>query len=428
MQQRVRKSHTLEGEIAVPGDKSISHRAVLLNSIASGRAKISSFSPSADFLSMISCVKALGVEVEREGSALIVSGEGCLTEPKDVLYAGNSATTLRLLTGLLSAQPFLSVITGDESLRSRPVDRVIQPLRLMGAQVWGREHDSRPPVVIKGGELHGIQYQLPVASAQVKSAILLAALWAQGDTIIEEPAPSRDHTERMLKAMGVKIEVAGRRITISPSSHFLSPSDIHVPGDISSAAFWLVAAAIHPHAEVRILNTGINPSRSGIIEVLKAMGAEVGIENQREESGEPVADILVKSSSLVGTHIEGELIPKVIDEIPVLAVAASVAEGTTVIRDAQELRVKESDRIATTVKELSKLGAEIEELPDGMIIHGVKQLRGAECESHHDHRLAMALGVAALVAEGETSIHDAEAVDFSYPGFWHDLEQLSTSR
>jgi 3-phosphoshikimate 1-carboxyvinyltransferase len=425
MEQKVRQSRALRGEVVPPGDKSISHRAAILNGIAFGRGMVNNFSPSADFLSTISCLRALGVEIEDQGTSVAVFGKGMggLTESRDVLDAGNSGTTMRLLTGLLSAQPFLSIITGDQSLRSRPMDRLIRPLRLMGADIWGRDRGSRAPLAIKGGQLHGIQYQLPIASAQVKSAILLAGLFAQGDTTIEEPAFSRDHTERLLKAMGGEIEVEGRRITISPSS--LSAIDLHIPGDLSSAAFWLVAGAIHPHAEIKIRDVGVNPKRSGIIDVLKAMGADLRVENERVEGGEPIADISIRSSSLVATHVAGEIVPRLIDEIPVLAVAACVAEGTTVIRDAQELRVKEADRIATTAKELSKFGAEIEELPDGMVIQGGKRLRGAECYSHQDHRLAMSLGVAALVAEGETVIHGAEAVNFSDPGFWHDLARLS---
>jgi 3-phosphoshikimate 1-carboxyvinyltransferase len=425
MEQKVRQSQALRGEVVPPGDKSISHRAAILNGISFGTGRIDNFSPSADCLSTVSCLRALGVEIEDQGISLAVFGKGVggLTEPYDVLDAGNSGTTMRLLAGLLSAQSFLSIITGDQSLRSRPMDRLIQPLRLMGADIWGREHGSRAPLVIKGGQLHGIRYQLPVASAQVKSAILLAGLFAQHDTTIEEPAFTRDHTERMLQAMGGKIEIEGRRITISPGS--LSAIDLHIPGDLSSAAFWLVAGAIHPDAEIKIRDVGVNPKRSGIIDVLKAMGADIRVEGERVEGGEPIADISVRSSSLVGTHVAGELVPRLIDEIPVLAVAACVAGGTTVIRDAQELRVKEADRIATTIEELSKFGAEIEELPDGMVIYGGKRLGGAECHSHQDHRLAMALGVAALVADGETVIQGAEAVNFSYPGFWRDLARLS---
>jgi 3-phosphoshikimate 1-carboxyvinyltransferase len=425
MEQKVRRSHTLRGDVIVPGDKSISHRAVLLNGIAMGRACIGNPSPSADLLSTISCLRELGVEIRCQGNSITVLGMGGFSEPRDVLNAGNSGTTMRLLAGLLSTHPFFSVITGDSSLRSRPMDRLIQPLRLMGAGIWGRENDSRAPLVIKGGQLHGIRYRLPVASAQVKSAILLAGLRAKGKTTVAEQVPSRDHTERLLKVMGVDIEIQGHEVTISPLAEPLPASDVRVPGDISSAAFWLVAAAIHPRAKLRLRNVGVNPTRSGILDVLKSMGAELRVEDEWLEGGEPVADISIESSSLVATQIAGGLVPRVIDEIPVLAVAASVAEGTTVIRDAQELRVKEADRIATIVRELSRLGAEIEELPDGMVIHGVRGLRGTGCDSYGDHRLAMALGVAGLVAEGETVICDAEAVSFSYPQFWHELGRLA---
>jgi 3-phosphoshikimate 1-carboxyvinyltransferase len=372
-------------------------------------------------------MRALGVVIEPQGrSGLFVQGAGDkgLKEAEDVLSAENSATTMRILAGLLAAQPFLSVITGDVSLRARPMDRVIQPLRLMGAQIWGRDNDSRAPLVIKGGGLHGIRYTLPVASAQLKSALLLAGLYAKGESVIVEPMPSRDHTERMLRAMGAKIQVKGNAISISPSG--LKALDIVVPGDISSAAFWLVAGAIHPHASIQMRSVGVNPTRSGILDVLKSMGAILTVENERLVGGEPVADIKVQSSHLIGIEIGGELIPRVIDEIPLIALAASVARGKTVIRGAQELRVKETDRISATVKELSKLGADVEELPDGMVVRGKKKLRGASCDSHGDHRLAMMLGIAALIAEGETRIDNAEVVNISYPKFWLDLKRLSS--
>jgi len=295
----------------------------------------------------------------------------------------------------------------------------------MGAEVWGRGGDSLAPLAIKGNQLRGIKYQLPVASAQLKSAILIAALFAQGDTTVEEPAPSRDHTERMLRAMGARLKSDGLRITLTPDPVPLVPLDLHIPGDISSAAFWLVAGAIHPNARIEVKNTGINPTRMGIIEVLLDMGAKLRIENERIEAGEPVADLIVESSDLVGRQIGGSLIPRLIDEIPLIAIAGCVARGTTVIRDAAELRVKETDRIRATVKELSRLGADIGELPDGLIIRGGKTLKGGEGHSYHDHRLAMAWGIAGLVAQGETVIHDAEVVAFSYPGFWSDLERLS---
>ncbi len=427
LRQTVRAPCILSGEVTPPGDKSISHRAVILNSIAVGKARVTNFAESRDCFATVSCLRALGVNIKSvEGGTLSIEGvgESGLREAEDVLNAENSATTMRLMAGLLAAQPFLSVITGDRSLRSRPMDRVIKPLRLMGAQVWGRNKDSKAPLAIKGGRLKGIEYELPVASAQVKSALLLAALFAQGDTVIREPSPSRDHTERMLKAMGARITVTGKDIGISAGR--LRAIDLHVPGDISSAAFWLVAGAIHPEADILVRNTGINPTRSGIIDVLRKMGANLNIKNERVISGEPLADLSVQSSHLHGIEIGGELVPRVIDEIPLIALAAAVAEGQTIIRDAGELRVKETDRIAATVKELSRLNADIEELPDGMVIRGVNKLRGTACDSHGDHRLAMMLGVAALVAEGETMIDNADVVNISYPKFWQDLEHLSS--
>jgi len=426
MEQRVKGCSSLKGEVSPPGDKSISHRAVILNSMARGRARIENFAPGDDFRATVSCLRALGVEIVEESGMLAVSGVGSdgFSEPADVLNAGNSATTMRLLAGLLAAQPFLSIVTGDDSLRSRPMGRLIHPLRLMGAEIWGRGDDSLAPLAIKGKRLRGIDYRLPVASAQIKSAILIAALWAQGETTVEEPAPSRDHTERLLKAMGANLRIDGNGIVVTPSVS-LSAIDVHVPGDISSAAFWLVAAAVHPNAHIKITNTGVNPTRTGIIDVLVNMGARLKVENQRMEGGEPVADLEVESSELVGTQIGGDLIPRLIDEIPLVAVAGCFARGTTIIRDAQELRVKEADRIGATVKELSRLGAEIEELPDGMIIHGGNKLEGGECSSHQDHRLAMALGIAGLLAQGETVIHDAGVVAVSYPSFWQDLDRLA---
>ena len=427
MDQRVKGSSILRGEITPPGDKSISHRALILNSIARGRARIDNLAPGGDVGATISCLRALGVEIIEEGGMLTVSGVGRagFREPTDVLQAGNSATTMRLLAGLLAAQPFLSIVTGDDSLRSRPMGRLIQPLRLMGAQIWGRGSDSLAPLAIKGNKLKGIDYRLPVASAQIKSAILIAALFAQGNTTVVEPARSRDHTERFLKAMGVNIHRRGTRSELIPFAPG-SPIDVRVPGDISAAACWLVAGAIHPDAQIKVINTGINPTRSGIMDVLLQMGARLSVEWPRKESGELVADIVIESSDLVGTQIGGSLIPRLIDELPLIALAASFARGTTTIVDAQELRVKESDRISDTVRELSRLGVDIEEMPDGMVIRGGRKLTGGECASHRDHRLAMTLGIAALVAQGETVIHDAEVVAMSYPNFWQDLERLTS--
>ena len=420
---------TLEGEIILPGDKSISHRAVILNSLTRDGARIDNFAPGRDCLATVRCLKALGVKIDRMGSSdshtLSVSGTGedGLKEASNVLNAQNSATTMRLLGGLLASQPFLSVITGDASLRNRPMGRLIEPLRLMGADIWGRGRDSFAPLVIKGGKLRGIDFTLPVPSAQIKSAILLAGLFASSNSVLYQIIPSRDHTERMLKWMGASLESRGNLISLLPLSNPLVPVDLRVPGDISSAAYFLVAGAIHPNARLVIKDCGINPTRTGIIDILLAMGARLKIYNERLEAGEPLADIVVESSELTGTEVGGDTIPRLIDEIPVLAVAGCVAKGKTVIRDAGELRVKESDRIATVVSELSRLGAKIEPLPDGMVIYGGKPLAGTEVDSHFDHRLAMSLAVAGLVAKGETAVKHAQVAQVSYPTFWQDLQQ-----
>lgn len=421
----------LEGEIAPPGDKSISHRAAILNSIALGEAEITNFAPGRDCWSTVSCLKALGVEIRRKGQGdsptLIFpkSGTDGLREARDVLNAGNSGTTMRLLGGLLSSQPFLSIITGDASLRSRPMKRLIEPLRLMDAEIYGRGKDSFAPLVIRGKELRGIDFSLPIPSAQIKSAILLAGLFAQGRTVLRQPIPSRDHTERLLKQMGAELGSDDNVISLSPLSGPLGSISFRVPGDISSGAYFLVAGAIHPDAKLIVKDCGINPTRAGIIDILLAMGARLRIQNERVEAGEPLADIMVESSELKGVQIGGDIIPRLIDEIPALAIAGCIAKGKTVIRDAGELRVKESDRIATVCRELSRMGAEIEPLPDGMVIYGGKHLAGAEVDSHRDHRLAMSLAVAGLVASERTTIGHAHAVQVSYPFFWQDLQNLA---
>lgn len=428
--KRITSPVQLTGEIAVPGDKSISHRALILNSLAAGNSTISNLSPGKDCLSTINCLKALGVRFEkREGKPLNLSIHGVgntgLTEAQNILNAGNSATTMRLLSGVLAAQPFLSIITGDASLCSRPMKRLIEPLRLMGAEIYGRGDDSFAPLVIKGKKIRGITYSLPIPSAQIKSAILLAGLFAKGNTTIKEPQPSRDHTERMLKQMGVKIEGDNGHIFLTPSTTPLNPVSISVAGDISSAAYWLVAGATHPNAKIKITNCGVNPTRTGIIDALLAMGAKLKIENQRLEGNEPIADLYIESSQLKATEISGDIIPRLIDEIPVLAVAACAARGNTTIKGAGELRVKESDRIMSTARELSRLGAKIKESTDGMIIYGGSSLIGTEVKSHSDHRLAMSLAIAGLAAKGETVIHSAQAAEISYPAFWKDLERLA---
>ncbi|MEA3442145.1 MAG: 3-phosphoshikimate 1-carboxyvinyltransferase [Chloroflexota bacterium] len=419
----------LEGEIALPGDKSISHRAVILNSLAKGQAEITNFAPGRDCLATVNCLRALGIKIRRKGTAsspaLLVSGNGDgLKEARDVLNAANSGTTMRLLAGLLSSQPFLSIITGDASLRSRPMRRLLEPLQLMGAKIWGRSGDSLAPLVIKGGKLRGIDFELPLPSAQVKSAILLAGLFAHGNTILRQPVPSRDHTERMFQQMGARLVTRENKISLMPLQCPLSPLSLHVPGDISSAAYFLAAGAIHPNARITVKNCGVNPTRTGLIGALAAMGAKLKVGNVRHEANEPLADIVIESSELSGIEIGGDMVPRLIDEITVLAVAGCVAKGETIIRDAGELRVKESNRIATLSQELSRLGAEIKELPDGMIIHGGKPLMGAEVDSHGDHRLAMSLAIAGLAARGETTIKHAQAAEISYPSFWQDLSAI----
>jgi 3-phosphoshikimate 1-carboxyvinyltransferase len=328
---------------------------------------------------------------------------------------------------VLAAQPFVSFLSGDASLRERPMERIVAPLREMGARIWARADDTRAPLAIRGGRLRGIRYRMPVASAQVKSAVLLAGLFAEGETAVEEPAPSRDHTERMLAAMGSEIRREGASVRLTLPSKALSSLSLRVPGDTSAAAFWMVAAAIHPDAEVSLPGVGVNPTRAGLIEVLRDMGAEIEVGEERSVGGEPVADVMVRSSSLKGTAVGGELIPRLIDEVPVLAVAAAVAQGRTVIRDAAELRVKESDRLSTVAAELRRLGARVDERPDGLVIEGGAELRGAAVDSRGDHRLAMALAVAGLVAEGETVVAGSEAASVSYPHFWADLEALTST-
>ena len=427
----VTRPNSLDGIISVPGDKSISHRSLILNAIAYGDALVQGLSGGDDVLSTMHCLQAMGVTIEPTGQAgsYSVIGRGPqLVEPSDILNAGNSGTSIRLLSGILAAQPFVSVITGDSSLRTRPMQRILDPLGQMGAQIMGRHENTLAPLVFRGGNLRGIEYDLPMASAQVKSAIMLAGLFASSETVIHQPALSRDHTERMLSAMGGKVKKDGLNLTVLPTE--LKAVNITVPGDISSASFWIVAGLCHPNAQIMVRGVGLNPSRTGIIDVLQDMRAGDALQllNQRNEGGEPVADILVTSAELHGTEIGGDMIPRMLDEVPILAVAACFAFGDTVIRDAAELRVKESDRIATTVSELTRLGADIEATADGMIIHGrgpgEGALEGAECESHTDHRLAMSMAVAGLLANGKTTVHGALDASVSYPEFWQDLDIL----
>lgn len=424
---KVKNTTCLNGTVSIPGDKSISHRSIMLAGLADTPVTITNFLHAADCWSTIHCMRLLGVSVEQdERGILTVKGNGLhgLTEPLDVLDAGNSGTTIRLLTGLLGAQPFFSILTGDASLRKRPMARVIAPLSKMGLKIIGREQSRYAPLAISSAEqVQGIEYDMPVASAQVKSAILLAALFASRATIISEPMPSRDHTERMFETFGIPVIRDSQTITIKPVQKLNAPKQINVPGDISSAAFWLVAASIVPNSHLVLVNVGINPTRTGILDILKQMGADITITNERYSGQEPVADIIVRSAKLSGVTIEAEIIPRLIDEIPVLAVAALFAEGRTVVTGAEELRVKETDRLKAVSLELAKMGAQITETSDGLIIIGRQTLNFAVCNSHHDHRMAMALAVAGMAAQG-VEIEEPDCVKISYPDFFNILAEL----
>ena len=421
---------SLTGRIRVPGDKSISHRALMLGAIATGETTIEGLLLGEDPRSTAKCFSLMGAQIsELNAERVTVRGVGIgqLEEPIEVLDAGNSGTTMRLMLGILASHPgrFFAV-TGDSSLRSRPMSRVIKPLQQMGAQIWGRRDNSLAPLAVLGQQLKGIHYHSPIASAQVKSCILLAGLMAEGETTVTEPSLSRDHSERMLRAFGAKLTVDPETCSVTVSGGAqLQGQNVIVPGDISSAAFWLVAGAIVPGSELVVENVGVNPTRTGILEALEMMGADIQLQNQREAAGEPVADILVRSSSqLRGCTIAGDLIPRLIDEIPILAVAATFASGTTIIRDAAELRVKESDRLAVIAAELNRMGAQITELPDGLEITGETPLTGTDVDSYTDHRIAMSLAIAALNANGTTTIHRAEAAAISYPDFTPTLQQV----
>ena len=411
--------------LSIPGDKSISHRSVMLGAIAAGITSIDNFLPGQDCWSTVRCVKQLGVEVTELGpNRLQVRGRGLdgLQEPDDYMDVGNSGTTMRLLAGILAGQDFLSVLTGDNSIRRRPMARIAEPLRQMGAQVWGRGNGRFAPLVIKGGHLQAIDYLTPVASAQIKSAVLLAGLYGQGVTSVTEPALSRNHTEKMLAAFGANIKTDGLTTSIQPGP--LTAQPIMVPGDISSAAFFLVAGAIVPGACLTVARVGLNPTRTGILDVLSEMGAELTITNQTQSSGESMGDITVSGHGLKGVNMGGNLIPRLIDEIPLLAVAAAAAEGTTVIRDATELKVKESNRLLAIATELRRFGVNIGETEDGLVIKGGGHYEGAVCESYHDHRIAMACALMGLVANGPTIVHGAECIDISFPGFAETLASL----
>lgn len=416
------KSHPLKGEITVPGDKSISHRGIMLGALANGTTSITNFLKGADCLSTISCFQKMGIEIEETENEILVHGKGLhgLSAPKEILDAGNSGTTTRLISGILAGQNFSCDLTGDASIQKRPMKRIMTPLSMMGADITSVHNNGCAPLHIKGAPLKGISYQSPVASAQVKSCVLFAGLYADGKTSVTEPFLSRNHSELMLSSFGASVQTCGTTATIEPEP-VLTAQKVEVPGDISSAAFFIAAGLLIPGSELLIKNVGINPTRDGILRVCRQMGANLELLNTRTQCGEPVADILVKHSELNGTVIEGDLIPTLIDELPVIAVMAACANGETIVRNAEELKVKESNRLEIIVHHLSEMGCDITGTEDGMIIRGGKPLHGAVLESHLDHRIAMSFAVAGLVADGETEITNADCVNISYPGFYRDL-------
>ena len=420
-----KKTKHLKGEITVPGDKSISHRSIMLGSIASGITEVHGFLNGADCISSMNCFRQMGVDIDYDGSIVTIHGNGLhgLKAPADTLDVGNSGTTTRLMSGILAAQNFSSRVIGDDSICRRPMKRIITPLAMMGADITSERGNDCAPLIINGRKLKGIHYDSPVASAQVKSCVLLAGLYADGETSVTEPYVSRNHTELMLNAFGGSCTTLGTTATVT-SDPVLTGQKIVVPGDISSAAYFLVAGLIAENSEITIKNVGINPTRDGIIDVIKMMGGDITFANVNADSGEPTADITVKTSSLKGCVIEGDIIPKLIDEIPVIAILACFAEGETVIKDAAELKVKESNRIDVMVNNLSAMGADITGTDDGMIIRGGKPLHSAVIHSKKDHRIAMSFAIAAMCAEGETEILDADCVNISYPDFYRDLEDL----
>lgn len=420
------KAKCLKGQIQVPGDKSISHRAIMLGSLAKGKTEITNFLQGADCLSSMACFQNMGIEIINQNNSVIVHGKGLhgLSKPSGMLDVGNSGTTTRLMSGILAAQPFECSLNGDESIQKRPMKRIMDPLSQMGANIESIRGNGCAPLRITGQPLHGIHYHSKVASAQVKSCILFAGLYADSETSVTEPYVSRNHTELMLSYFGGNIRTEGTTATVLPEPELIGQKVI-VPGDISSAAYFIAASLIVPGSELLIQNVGINPTRDGILRVCKQMGADITLLNENNVKGEPSADLLVRSCSLHGTEIGGELIPTLIDELPIIAVLASYANGKTVIKDAQELKVKESNRIDVMVSNLSKMGVDIQATEDGMIIQGGKQLHGAVIDSKLDHRIAMSFAIAALQAEGETEILGSECVNISYPGFYRDLQNIS---
>lgn len=428
--KNITQTKRLRGEVTIPGDKSISHRSIMFGSLAQGLTEVTNFLKGADCLSTIDCFRKMGINIVHDNKKILVNGKGLrgLSRPNEILNVGNSGTTTRLISGILSGQNFTSVLSGDDSLNSRPMGRIMTPLNSMGANIVSINNNNCAPLRIEPGKLHGINYISPVASAQVKSAILLAGLYAEGKTTVTEPALSRNHTELMLKGFGANVSsiinadgtaTAG----ISPCDE-LYGQKIHVPGDISSAAYFIAAALLVPDSELLVKNVGINETRAGFIKVCEMMGADITLQNKKIQGGEPTADILVKTSSLKGCTIEGSIIPTLIDEIPMIAVMSAFAEGTTIIKDASELKVKETNRIDTVVSNLNAMGANITPTDDGMIIEGTGHLRGTDIESYLDHRIAMAFAIAGLAADGETKIHNSQCVDVSYPEFFETLHKI----
>ena len=420
----IQKAAKLQGELLVPGDKSISHRAVMFGALSEGKTRISHFLTGEDCLSTIKCFQAMGIDIRQDGTEVTVSGKGLhgLSAPAHPLNVGNSGTTIRLMSGILSVQAFGSELTGDASICKRPMKRILDPLSSMGADILSKNNDGCAPLLIRESRLNGIHYQSPVSSAQVKSCVLLAGLYADGPTSVTEPVLSRNHSEIMLRYFGADITSEGTTASIRPEPH-LTGREITVPGDISSAAYFIAAALLVPGSEVLLKNVGINPTRDGFLRVCRDMGGDITLLNVREE-GEPIADLLVRHSSLHGTDVGGEIIPALIDELPMVAVLAAFAEGTTVIRDAAELKVKESDRIAVMTECLSRMGVDIEARADGMVIRGGRPVKGAAVDSYLDHRVAMSLSVAGLCCEGDLSISRADCVNISYPAFYEDLYGL----
>jgi len=427
----VQRPDGLSGCVRVPGDKSISHRTLLLGCLADGTSHIRGFLPSNDCLATLNCVRALGIEVETSDrqapTALAIQGRGLrgLRQPHEPLNCVRSGTTMRLLAGMLVGQAFSTILTGEPQLRRRPMGRIAEPLRRMRARI--DTINGHAPLTIHGGELHGREHRLPVASAQVKSAILLAGLYADERTIVHQPGPARDHTERMLRAMGAIIQISGLSVELAPSASALAPLDLTVPGDVSSASFPLIAGLLVPGSRVAVEGVGVNATRTGLFDVIESMGGHVAISRRRDQGGEPAAAVTVRYSALHAAEVSGETVVRMIDEFPLLAVAATQASGTTVVRDAGELRVKETDRIAVIASELDKMGARIDPQPDGLVVAGPTPLRGTVVDSHGDHRIAMALAVAGLIAEGETTIQNTSCIRDSFPGFVETMEHLGAT-